>query len=91
MKSLKELRGKPRNVKRKGGKKIDFGPIAKKIIDSGTYYSVKEVWTRKDMVNRAVSRFRTMKLLNNQVKGGRMCYFESEGKYWYGKVPPKGQ
>jgi len=68
---ISQLKGKA-NVKKAGGKKIDFAPIAKRIIASGDYYTVKEVHEGKNLVNNVVSRFRTMKLLNKQVEGRRM-------------------
>lgn len=82
-KTLKQLANAKRNVKRAGGKKIDFAPIAKAIIESGQYYTVTEVWT--DLVKKKVSRFRTMKLLNNQVKGKRMIRLYDNGKFYYGR------
>jgi len=84
MKTLKQLKGKS-NVKKIGGKKIEFQPIAKKIIESGNYYSVSEVWKHKNMVNKIVSRFRTMKLLNNQLKGRRMMRILEKGTFYYGR------
>ena len=83
-KKLSELKNAKRNVKRAGGKKIDFKPIAQAIIESGLYYTVTEVWTNANMVNKKVSRFRTMKLLNNAVKGRRMTRLYEHGKFFYG-------
>lgn len=81
-KTLAQLSHAKRNVKRAGGKKIDFKPIAKQIIASGNYYTVTEVWT--DLVHKKVSRFRTMKLLNAQVAGHRMTRLWMDGRFYYG-------
>ena len=83
-KTLKQLAGAQRNVKRAGGKKIDFKPIAKAIIESGLYYSVTDVWKGKKMVNKRVTRFRTMRLLNNVVAGKRMTRLLLKGTFYYG-------
>ena len=74
-----------RNVKKAAGKKIDFGPVAQKIIVSGQYYTATEVFENADLVNKKVGRFRTMKLLNNQVKGRKMTRLYMDGKFYYGK------
>lgn len=84
-KNLNQLSKGKANVKKAGGKKIDFTPIAKRIIDSGQYFTVKEVHEGKTMVNKVVSRFRTMKLLNKQVEGRRMMRILDNGKFHYGK------
>jgi len=89
-KNLNELKDAKRNVKKAAGKKIDFAPVATKIIQSGVYYTVKEVFEAADMVNKRVSRFRTMKLLNTQVKGRRMTRLYMDGKFYYG-APEKVQ
>ena len=81
-KNLSQLQNAKRNVKRAGGKKIDFKPIAQQIIKSSQYYTVSEVW--KDLVQKKVSRFRTMKLLNAQVAGHRMTRLWMDGKFYYG-------
>jgi len=83
-KKIEELANAKKNYKRKT-KKIDFQPIAKKIIESGLYYTVTEVWSRPDLVNKQVSRFRVMKLLNNQVRGRRMIRLYQNGKFYYGR------
>ena len=83
-KKLDELKDAKRNVKKVAGKKIDFKPIAQKIITSGMYFTVKEVHEDKNMVNKAVSRFRTMKLLNNMVAGRVMTRLYEDGKFYYG-------
>lgn len=82
-KNLTQLSNGKANVKRAGGKIIDFAPIAKAIIESGQYYTVSEVW--KQMVHKKVSRFRTYKLLNAQVKGRRMMRILDKGQFHYGK------
>jgi len=81
-KSLTQLKNAKRNVKRAGGKKVDFKPIAQKIIQSGEYYTVSEVW--KNLVQKKVSRFRTMKLLNAQVRGHKMTRLWMDGRFYYG-------
>lgn len=81
--NLNELKNGTVNPKRKGGKKIDFKPITKKIIASGQYWSVKEV--HEQFVQKKVTRFRTMKLLNREVKGLRLMKIDRKGTYYYGK------
>jgi len=83
-KTLKQLAGAQRNVKKAGGKKIDFKPIAQAIIASNQYYTVKEVHEGVNMVNKQVTRFRTMKLLNAQVAGKRMDRYLLKGAFYYG-------
>jgi len=83
-KKLSELKKALRGVKRAGGKKIDFKPIAQRIIESGLYYSVTEVWTGTHLVNKAVGRFRTMKLLNKCVQARRMTRLLEKGVFFYG-------
>jgi len=87
-KTLKELENAKRNVKRAAGQKIQFAPIAQKIITSGQYYTVSEVWKSPDLVNKKVSRFRTMKLLNYQVLGRKMTRLYEGGKFYYGALEP---
>ena len=83
-KKLSELKNAQRGVKRAGGKKIDFLPIAQRIIESGLYYSVTEVWKSANMVNKKVTRFRTMKLLNKCVQARRMTRLLEKGVFFYG-------
>ncbi len=84
-KSLKELSSGKVGIKRAGGQKIKFAPIVKRIIASGQYYTVSEVWKSPQMVNKVVSRFRTMKLLNKQVAGRRLMKIFDNGRFHYGK------
>lgn len=83
-KTLAQLKGCTLNPKRKGGKKIDFEPITQKIIESGKFWSVKEV--HEQMVQKKVSRFRTMKLLQRKVAGKRLRCFDLKGTYYYGPM-----
>jgi len=85
-KTLAELKDAKRNVKRAGGKKVDFTPILAKILSSGVYYTKREVWASADLVNRKVSLFRTKKLLDNAVKGRRLTRLYTDGKFYYGKL-----
>ena len=84
-KNLTQLANGKANVKKAGGQLIDFTPIAKAIIASGEYFSVTEVWKSKQMVNKVVTRFRTYKLLNAQVKGRKMMRILDKGLFYYGK------
>lgn len=84
---LEQLKDSIVNPKRKGGKKVDFAPIVQQIIQSGQYYSVREVHVRKDMVNQQVSRFRTMKLLQRYVLARKLQCFDLKGTYYYGAIP----
>ncbi|KXH76262.1 MAG: hypothetical protein AM326_03110 [Candidatus Thorarchaeota archaeon SMTZ-45] len=86
-KSLTELQNCTINPKRKGGKKIDFAPIVKSIIESGKFWSVSEVHTK--MVQKKVSRFRTMKLLQRAVTGRRLQCRDLKGTYYYGDAQLK--
>ena len=88
-KKLAELKDAKRNVKKAAGKKIDFAPVAQKIIASGMYFTVKEVHESAELVNRKVSRFRTMKLLNAAVAGHRMTRLYDNGKFYYGAPEAK--
>lgn len=82
-KKLEELKNAKRNVKRAGGKKIEFKPIVQKIVESKMYYTVQEVWI--GLVQKKVSRFRTMKLLNGQcIKGGQLERLYENGRFYYG-------
>jgi len=83
-KSLKELAHAKRNVKKVGGKKIEFAPIVQKILESGLYFTVSEVHTSTNLVDKKVSRFRTMKLLNRAVAGRRLTRLYQDGKFYYG-------
>lgn len=87
-KTLKELANAKRNVKKVGGKKIDFKSIVQKILESGQYWSVSEVHTQ--LVQKKVGRFRTMKLLNGQcIKGGHLERLYENGKFYYGPIIEK--
>ena len=82
-KSLAELKNAKRGVKKAGGRKIVFAPIVQSIVASGLYYTVKEV--HETLVKKQVSRFRTMKLLNNAVAGHRLTRLYENGRFYYGK------
>jgi len=84
-KSLAELKDAKRNVKKAGGKKIDFAPILAKIIASGQYYTKREVYEASDMVNKKVTLFRTKKLLDNAYIGRRLTRLYQDGKFYYGR------
>ena len=81
-KTLKQLSNAKRGVKRAGGKKIDFKPIVQRIVKSGQYYSVTEVW--KSMVQKKVGRYRTMRLLNAQCVKGKLERLLEKGTFYYG-------
>jgi len=85
-KSIDELKDAKRNVKKAGGKKIDFAPILTAIIKSGQYYTKREVWSAVDMVNKKVSLFRTKKLLDHAVTGRRLTRLYQDGKFYYGAL-----
>jgi len=80
--TLKQLAGAKRGVKKAGGQKIDFKPIAQAIIKSGNYYTVSEVW--KNLVHKKVGRYRTMRLLNAQCVKGKMERLLEKGVFYYG-------
>lgn len=84
-KSLDDLKDAKRNVKKAGGKKVDFAPILAKILSSGQYYTKREVYEAADMVNKRVSLFRTKKLLDHAVTGRRLTRLYQDGKFYYGK------
>ena len=86
-KSLSELKDAKRNVKKAGGKKIDFQPILAQIIKSGAYYTKREVY--ETMVDKKVSLFRTKKLLDNAVTGRRLTRLYQDGKFYYGAPEQK--
>jgi len=82
-KTLEELKNAKRGVKKVGGQKIDFKKVVQKIIESGKYWSVKEVHI--ELVQKKVGRFRTMKLLNGQcIKGGQLERLYENGRFYYG-------
>jgi len=82
MKDIKELVEKGKlNVKRAGGKKIDFVPITQKIIASAQGWSVKEV--HEKLVKGKVTRMRTMKLLNAQCIKGNLTRVLLGGSFFY--------
>ena len=82
MKDLKELVEKGKlNVKRAGGKKIDFVPIVQKIIASGQGWSVKDV--HEKLVKNKVTRMRTMKLLNAQCIKNNLERVLLGGSFYY--------
>jgi len=88
-KELSQLKDAKRNVKKVGGKKIDFKAVVQKIIESKLYWTVSEVHTQ--LVQKKVGRFRTMKLLNGQcIKGGKLERLYQDGKFYYG-APIKEQ
>ena len=83
-KTLAQLKNAKRNVKRAGGKKIEFKPIVQKIVESQKYWSVTEVWTQ--LVQKKVGRFRTMKLLKGQcaLKTSPLERLLEKGTFYYG-------
>lgn len=82
MKDIKELVEKGKlNVKRAGGKKIDFIPVVQKIIASGQGWTVKEV--HEKLVKNKVTRMRTMKLLNAQAIKGNLTRVLLGGSFYY--------
>ena len=81
-KTLKELAKAKRNVKKVGGKKIDFKVIVQKIIESGQYWTVSEV--HKQLVQSKIGRFRTMKLLNGACTTKKLERLYEQGKFYYG-------
>lgn len=81
-KTLEQLKGAERGVKKAGGQKIDFKPIVAQIIKSGNYYTVSEVWTK--LVHKKVGRYRTMRLLNAQCAKGKMERLYEKGTFYYG-------
>jgi hypothetical protein len=84
-KTLKELANAKRNVKKVGGKKIDFKAITQKIIESDQYWTVSEVHTQ--LVQKKVGRFRTMKLLNGACTVKKIERLYENGKFYYGPIP----
>jgi len=83
-KSLSELANAKRNVKKVGGRKIDFKVVVQKIIESGQYWSVSEVHTQ--LVQKKVGRFRTMKLLNGACTTKKLERLYEQGKFYYGPI-----
>lgn len=83
-KALSELKNAQRNVKKVGGKKIDFAGIVQKIVASGKYWSVSEVHTT--LVEKKVGRFRTMKLLNGACTTKKLERLYENGTFYYGPV-----
>jgi hypothetical protein len=83
-KSLTELKNAKRNVKKVGGKKIDFKTIIQQIQASGQYWSVTEVHTK--LVQKKVGRFRTMKLLNGACTTKKLERLYEKGTFYYGPV-----
>ena len=82
MKDIKELLEKGKlNVKRAGGKKIDFVPIVQKIIQSPQGWTVKDV--HEKLVKGKVTRMRTMKLLNAQCIKGNLTRVLLQGSFYY--------
>jgi peptide methionine sulfoxide reductase MsrA len=81
-KSLQELANAKRNVKKVGGKKIDFKVVVQKIIESGQYWTVSEV--HQQLVQKKVGRFRTMKLLNAACTTKKLERLYDNGKFYYG-------
>lgn len=86
-KSLQELANAKRNVKKVGGKKIDFKVVVQKIIESGQYWTVSEV--HQQLVQKKVGRFRTMKLLNGACTARKLERLYDNGKFYYGPVIQK--
>jgi hypothetical protein len=86
-KTLKELANAKRNVKKVGGKKIDFKSVVQKIVESGQYWSVSEVHTQ--LVQKKVGRFRTMKLLNGACTTKKLERLYDNGKFYYGPIIEK--
>jgi hypothetical protein len=82
-----------------GGKKIEMGLIVQAIVSSNLYYSVKEIWTGENLMNKQVGRVRAMALLNGAATVGYLDRQYSDGKFFYGpgKIPfpaekmPKGK
>jgi len=85
-KSLTELKDAKRNVKKAGGKKVDFQPILAAILKSGQYWTKREVWESPNFVNKKVSLFRTKKLLDHAVTGRRLTRLYQDGKFFYGAL-----
>jgi hypothetical protein len=83
-KDLKELAHAKRNVKKVGGKKIDFKAVVQKIIESNQYWTVSEVHVQ--LVQKKVGRFRTMKLLNGACAVKHLERLYDNGKFYYGPV-----
>jgi peptide methionine sulfoxide reductase MsrA len=86
-KSLQELANAKRNVKKVGGKKIDFKVVVQRIIESGQYWTVSEV--HQQLVQKKVGRFRTMKLLNGACAAKKLERLYDNGKFYYGPVIQK--
>jgi hypothetical protein len=87
-KTLEQLANAKRGVKRAGGQKVKFAPIVAQIVSSKLYYTVTEVWKGQNMVNKRVSRFRTMKLLNKAVAARRLMKLYENGMFHYGVPKP---
>ncbi len=83
-KSINDLKTAQRNVKKVGGKKIEFGPIVQAIVESKMYFSVAEVHENPKLVNNKVTRFRTMKLLNKAVDEGKLTRLLDNNTFYYG-------
>ena len=84
-KKLEQLKAPTRNVKRVGGKKIEFAKIVQTINQSGQYWNVTEVWTT--LVEKKVGRFRTLKLLTGAAKVQKLDEVFDDGKSWFGPAP----
>lgn len=81
-KSLQELKNAKRDVKRAGGKKIEFSAIIQLIQKSGEYWTVTEV--HKQLVKQKIGRFRTMKLLNGACATKKLERLYDNGRFYYG-------
>ena len=65
---------------RTGGKKVDWEKIATEIVDSGLFYSVKEV--HQNLVEKAVTPVRCRGALETLVKAGQLSK-RFDGRKWY--------
>jgi hypothetical protein len=77
---------------RKGGKRVNWEDIARKIIEDNVFYSAREVWKLPHLVNKKVTLFRTKNALDELCRKTKkrprplLVRSYQENKFWYGRV-----
>ena len=62
--------------------KVNWPTIIKQIIDSGEFYSAKEVW--ETLAEKKVKRFRTKTVLDRAAEAGELVRVYYENMWMYG-------
>ena len=90
-KSLEEFNNLQPPVSRHGGAKVDWKKIAQKIRETQQAYTVKEVHEDKNLVNRAVTPYRTKNALDKLAEDKLLSRLWDGKRFYYGDPAAVGQ